>query len=576
MDIRTVIERSAITTAFQPIVSLHDGSTDGFEALSRGPAGELHTPRALFAAAARAGMVEGLELACWKAAIRSAGELSACGGREPLLFVNVLPQTLLDPAFLDGVLRALDAGAVPVDRLVIEITEGQRIDDLPFFAARLGPYRERGFRIALDDVGAGHAGLETFVELEPDIIKLDQALIRNADRHPARRAIIEACVLVARRRSLSVVAEGIETAQELRVVRDLGATYGQGYLLGAPAAAREASRGVSQFAVHGLRATDRFSPADGAGFGNGAAQIGDLAAVVPAVDRNTRLHEVLPLFDGELEAVAVLDGQTPCGLIERHHLFETLARPFGRELHLRRAVEEIADSDILLVDAAVDLDRVSRLAMARRPEAVYGHIAVTSAGRFIGVVSVRRLLDAITSLRIEAARSANPLTGLPGSPIIDAMLRSHLCDGRSIGVLHADLDDFKGYNDRHGFHRGDAAIQFTAEVLLEVVSATGGLGSFLGHIGGDDFIAIIPADRVAETVRDIQHSFRERVRSLDVWTGRRMEPGGQPKLDITVASVVVDSEDDWHYARVLDILADSKRAAKALARRSRVRSAEQA
>ncbi|MGZ6793850.1 MAG: EAL domain-containing protein, partial [Mycobacteriales bacterium] len=124
--------------------------------------------------------------------------------------------------------------AAPADRTVVEITERLAIESYPDLLAALAPHRGRGVRLAVDDVGAGHAGLQHLLALKPDLLKLDATLVRGCDTDTDKQALIAALVAYGRGTGTTLVAEGIETADELATVDDLGVHLGQGHLLGMP------------------------------------------------------------------------------------------------------------------------------------------------------------------------------------------------------------------------------------------------------------------------------------------------------------------------------------------------------
>ncbi|HVC68996.1 MAG TPA: EAL domain-containing protein [Acidimicrobiales bacterium] len=148
--------------------------------------------------------------------------------RRPALFVNASPSTISDPAFL--ALR----DDLP-DRLVLELTEQEAVEDDDDLRGRLAGWLGRGFRLAVDDAGAGYSSLRHIVELSPDYLKLDRELIRGIDEDPNRRALMRAVVAFAREVGTSVIAEGVETRGELDVLRDADVHLVQGYLLARPA-----------------------------------------------------------------------------------------------------------------------------------------------------------------------------------------------------------------------------------------------------------------------------------------------------------------------------------------------------
>ncbi|MEP6979464.1 MAG: EAL domain-containing protein [Nakamurella sp.] len=228
--IAEVLAREQVYCVFQPIVDLDTDAAVGYEALARGPVGDLQGPDQLFAAAAAAGRLADLDELCQRAALRGA---ISTGIFAPLtLFVNVEPE-VVDPARLDGLL-SIAANCPGELQLMLEITEralAVRPADLLATVRRL---RAAGWRIALDDVGADDLSLAFMPLLRPDVVKLDMALVQ---RRPGRKVaeIMNAVNSYAERTGAVILAEGIEDARHLARARALGATLGQGWWFGRPA-----------------------------------------------------------------------------------------------------------------------------------------------------------------------------------------------------------------------------------------------------------------------------------------------------------------------------------------------------
>lgn len=220
-----VILGRAIAIAYQPIVDLATRSVLGFEALSRFPATPERCPADWFAEAHRVEKGTDLELLAIELAVSGLATLPA----RTYLSLNASPHTILS----GGLAGRL--GAAPLDRLVLEVTEHAPIGEYPAIGAALAGLRQAGLRLAIDDAGSGYASFRHILQLQPDIIKLDQSLIRAIDLDPGRRALAAALTGFARDTGCDVVAEGIETDAELAVLRELGIKAGQGYLFGRPA-----------------------------------------------------------------------------------------------------------------------------------------------------------------------------------------------------------------------------------------------------------------------------------------------------------------------------------------------------
>ena len=222
--IEGVLAGQAITIVHQPIVALAGGRMLGVECLARFPDAAVRGPDKWFDEANEIGLGTELELLALHCALATRHFLPD----GAYMSVNASPQTILS-----GRLEPLLTG-VGRDRLVLEVTEHQQVGDFSGLRAALQQLSVHA-RIAIDDVGAGYAGLRHLVDLGPDLLKLDMSLTRDVHRDPARRALAGAMVSFAREIDARLVAEGVECAEEQAVLADLGVDYGQGYFFGKPA-----------------------------------------------------------------------------------------------------------------------------------------------------------------------------------------------------------------------------------------------------------------------------------------------------------------------------------------------------
>lgn len=223
--IERVLAESSLTMLCQPITDLESGKLIGAEALARIQGPPQQPPDAWFDQAEQVGLGVQLQLAAVQMALELLDELPG----NAFLAINVGPDAITTPE-LSALLRSR-----PAERIVLELTEHLKIDDYPHLQTLLRGVRERGIRLAIDDTGAGFASLGHIVNLAPDLIKLDRQFTRGIDLDPVRRALATALVNFAQDTGAQVIAEGIETADELDTVRQLGIPYGQGYFIGRPA-----------------------------------------------------------------------------------------------------------------------------------------------------------------------------------------------------------------------------------------------------------------------------------------------------------------------------------------------------
>jgi EAL domain-containing protein (putative c-di-GMP-specific phosphodiesterase class I) len=224
-EILSILEDpEALTIAFQPIMDLRTGRVAGYESLARFNRMPQRPPNVWFDQAHRAGLGYALEARAVELALATPGRPAGT-----YLTVNLSPSSLIS----EQVQRVLPER---LDELIIEVTENELVSGDPEIAAAVAALRDRGARLAVDDTGAGYAGLTHVMRLAPDVIKLDRALTTGVDADPVKGALIASFVRYARDIDATVCAEGVETVAELECLADLDVAYGQGYLIARPAA----------------------------------------------------------------------------------------------------------------------------------------------------------------------------------------------------------------------------------------------------------------------------------------------------------------------------------------------------
>ena len=233
-----VLAAGALRPVYQPIFSLTSGRPIGFEGLVRPAEGGPFTDAAtLFAAAETADRTVELDLACLEVIAAGLGELEA----NTYLSVNLSPRTLESDLFqLVELIAVFRRWNIPPRQVVLELTEREKVEDLEQLRNNVQACRKAGFRLAADDVGAGNAGLRLLSEIHFDMVKIDLSLVQGGILHDPSHAVLRAIQELATQWHASTVAEGVETSEQLTVIRKLGIEAGQGYLLGRPAQGRQA------------------------------------------------------------------------------------------------------------------------------------------------------------------------------------------------------------------------------------------------------------------------------------------------------------------------------------------------
>ena len=569
-ELLCIIRDKKISTVFQPIVSLTDGSVMGYEALSRGPEGSpLQMPTELFAAAAKHKLLLSLEHICRETALRNIKTL----GQGQQLFLNITPEVVNDPEFRNGRTKqlVLHHGMVP-EQVTFEITERTAISDFGSFTRALHHYRRQGYCIAVDDAGAGYSSLQAIAELYPDFIKLDMSIVRDINNNPFKIAILEALVNLASAMNSRIIAEGVETPDELTTVMKLGVGFAQGYFFAKPAFPPQEVSGDALRLIQDFRRREAGRKGRDTGLSMGRL-IGDIVEHVPTVGPETSTEQVEAKFSASsVRGVVVLQGKKPVGLVMKNRLYFHLGSYYGVSLYHKRPVELVMDASPLIVSVDLPLEAVSKIAMSREESTLYDLIIVVQGDQYVGVVSIMNLLNNITELQVLCAHNSNPLTGLPGNLVIEEQLRRLLVNESEFAVLYLDLNNFKAYNDKYGFEHGDKVLLMTAETLSRSLAREGQGEDFLGHIGGDDFIIITSpdrAERIASAIIEIfdreilaAYSDEDRKRGFIQVKNRQGRVEKFPVTSISIAGVTNKFRKFNNYWEIPEVAAELKKLAK--------------
>lgn len=234
-----ILREERIYTVFQPIVRCADGECEdggdeiyGYECLMRAEVdGKPAAPKIMIDMARSAGLLFQLDLAARRAALTGA----ASHGIKQKIFINFTPNSIYNPySCLNSTVRLIDELGFLREQVVFEIIESERLPEMKHLQRIIGYYRENGFGVALDDVGAGFSSLNMLVALRPDYIKLDMFLMRGVHQDTGKALVARKLIETARELELQTIAEGIETAEELDWAKQHGANFVQGYYLARP------------------------------------------------------------------------------------------------------------------------------------------------------------------------------------------------------------------------------------------------------------------------------------------------------------------------------------------------------
>jgi EAL domain-containing protein (putative c-di-GMP-specific phosphodiesterase class I)/GGDEF domain-containing protein len=518
MNIQTELDRilksESISTVFQPIVSLKDGQVIGYEALSRGPKNSpLQNPEKLFTAAQEYSRLWDLEYLCRAKAIEKAAGMS----KDKLLFINIDPYILKDENFKKGITKEfLTKHNISPESIIFEITERTCVKDYKSFKAALDNYLEEGYKIAIDDTGSGYSGLKMLSETKPHYIKIDMELIRDIHKDTFKQHIISGLVSLANSTNMKLIAEGIENKHELEKLIELKVYAGQGFFLQKPAdsfldISDTLKTLICTFCTNHNNSIALYSK----------NYIGQLVRSDKPFNIDSSCEKLKKFFDTtNYTGACIVKDEVPVGLVMKHYLNSALATQYGFAVFLKRPASLVMNTTPLIVDYNTPVNDVSNLAMSRNDETLYDYVIVTKNSKYYGIVTVKKLLQFTTTMERNYAKELNPLTSLPGNSIINSKLNDMLSYNHQFCILYFDLDNFKIYNDTYGFENGDKVIKFTAELIKDGVKSFFPYNNFLGHIGGDDFIAIVDSDikKSEELCKYITEQFDHRI--LDFFNER--------------------------------------------------------
>ncbi len=231
-DIKSIISEKAINTVFQPIFNIQTQSITGYEALTRGPENSpLYSPDVLFERATQAGLLSELEILCRDKAIKRFAELKLTGK----LFLNISPLVLLNKNHPQGeTIKFVEQAGLNCQQIVIELSEKYPFPNNDTLRQALAKYRQFGFNVAIDDLGAGYSGLKLWSQLLPNIIKIDRYFVENCHKDSFKLKFLQAIFDLASAAEAEVIAEGIEQQEEFELLKELGMVHAQGFYLATP------------------------------------------------------------------------------------------------------------------------------------------------------------------------------------------------------------------------------------------------------------------------------------------------------------------------------------------------------
>lgn len=519
MSIADCMENGLLHTVFQPIANLPSGELLGYEALIRGPAGSpLERPQALFEQALREHCVIQLERFAARLSIETFGQMKLPGK----LFLNLSADAIREIDHCEDDVRAfMSRQQFAFSRIVIELTEQASPMPLDSLEASLRRIREAGAQLALDDYGTGNANLSLWIALQPDYVKIDRSIVDGAARSAFRLEALRYLKGLATASHALLIAEGLENLDDLRVCRDIGIECAQGFVFGRPSTTPGHS--VQGPALEAIKANVIAVFPETVKVPQRAFSASRLLIKAPSVSPSALNNDVLDVFTRHpaLHAVAVVEQGRTVGLINRHTFVDAYAHPYHRELYGRKSCMEFANTSPVVVERSATMEALANVLTAQDQRYLTQGLVIVEQGQYVGLATGEALVRAVTEIRIEAARYANPLTFLPGNIPIDAHIKRLLASQVPFHACYCDLNSFKPFNDQYGYWHGDEMLKLAAATLTQACAPQ---KDFLGHVGGDDFLILFQSDDWERRIREAMTQFD--ARAVQLYTPADIAAGG--------------------------------------------------
>ncbi|WP_331373663.1 GGDEF domain-containing protein [Sinorhizobium chiapasense] len=505
------LAKLVIENAFQPIVEATTGAVFGYESLMRGfQRLGFASPLELLDKAEQVGQLLPLEHLINSRAVAAFATVPDFATRT--LFLNFDSRLVGGEGdIVERLVNHLKRANIAPSSLCFELSERFDSGKMPDFSALVRQLRLAGFKLAIDDFGAGFNGLKLLCDQPVDYVKIDRHFISGIERDPRKRHLVRHTVNMAHVLGTRVIAEGVETEAEFLACRDLGCDLVQGYFIARPTT--HLSELQPAYPHLELSGAARRSSAT-----LDSILIRKQIEQLPAARESDELESVFDLFrlNPRQAFFPVLNANgEPRGILHEYHVKEMIYHPFGRDLlknriYQRRISHFVSPAPIADLDTPAD-EMLKIFAGMDGSDCVI----LTENMRYAGILSASSLLKIINEKQLKTAQEQNPLTGLPGNRAIRDYVQDAILDGDETRYFcYCDFDDFKPFNDTYGFQKGDLAITLFAALLRRHFI---GEEKFLGHVGGDDFFVGISGwtDQEIRTVlMRLVDDFRSDVRQL--------------------------------------------------------------
>ncbi|MFN3604790.1 MAG: GGDEF domain-containing protein [Leptonema sp. (in: bacteria)] len=509
-----------LTFAFQPIIDLRSRRIFGFEALLRNYQEAGYTSIFDFFDSAF------LEKNLYKVDILLREKLLNLFIQIPeyqkrRIFYNIDNRILEMPDFESGnTLKILKKYNLPNSCLIFEISERMPFKSYESLSQIILNYKKQGYKIAIDDFGVGYSSLQLIYISEPDILKLDKFFIYNIHSDQKKKLFVEQIVKTVHLLGGQIVAEGIETYEELLTCLELGIDLAQGYYICEPFYIDEYNHHLKKIRelFDSLELIDLYSIKK-------KETILDYLKIefVPPLEITMKIQDVLEhirKYHNFISFPVVNEYKEPVGLLKEKKIKMHFLNQYSLELWKYKSFSEFLETNLhktFILESATEINSLIEILSKNEDIGIknLSEVIITEKGKYKGMISPEEILRYLFQKKLITARDQNPLSNLPGNQSISKYLREISGYLGMISLVYLDIKDFKPFNDTFGFEAGDKLILWIAQYLRKFTFYKDNY--FVGHIGGDDFILIIRNKNlfhIIKIVLDLQKEFAKNLKDL--------------------------------------------------------------
>jgi len=466
--------------AFQPILNIHTGELFAVEALLRGQQDlGFKSIFDVFDQAFKDGVLYEFDIALRE---KSFTKFTQIDGFENIKLFYNLDNRLFE---IDGkdneesTKKILQRLNISKDNIFFEISERHEISSQSNMNKVLQHYKNEDYSIAIDDFGVGYSGYKLLYDSTPDIIKVDRFFLKDIAKNIKKKFLVRSITHLAIQLGIKVIAEGVETKDELLTCKEIGCHLIQGFLVQKPTKNTDKILNVYEHIVDILQKDRRKQESN--------KKMESYIAKVDAININTKMSLVIEYFkkNKDLPIVSIVNNSNePVGILHESTIKEFLYSPYGISLLANDDTKKTKLKHLMDFCGSADINsNISTIIelFSNNPES--SGIIITKRLKYYGFLTARSIINIMNEESLLMARDQNPLTKLPGNNQIEKYISECTKTQYNYVLCYLDLDNFKAYNDVYGFRNGDRVIQLFADTMRKFLPQY----IFKAHIGGDDF-----------------------------------------------------------------------------------------